>query len=125
MVAGTAVPNLLQVEGLSIMKPPYGVLNAINLDRGEITWQVPHGETPDNVRNHPLLKGITVPKTGQPVSVGLAVTRSLVIVGDGMVTNPGGRPRGAMLRGYDKKTGAEVGAVSQTVRPVAASSATM
>ena len=34
-----------------------------------------------------------------------------VIVGDGQVTNPGNRPRGAMLRAYDKASGKEVGAV--------------
>jgi quinoprotein glucose dehydrogenase len=106
-----AAPNLLQVDGLPIMKPPYGVLNAINLDRGEIVWQVPHGETPDAVRNHPALQGKTIPQTGQNVSVGLAVTKSLVIVGDGQVTNPGNRPRGAMLRAYDKTNGKEVGAI--------------
>jgi quinoprotein glucose dehydrogenase len=104
-------PNLLTVDGLPIMKPPYGVLAAINLDRGELVWQVPHGETPDAVRNNPVLKGLNIPKTGQSVSVGLVVTRSLVILGDGQVTNPGGRPRGAMLRAYNKTNGAEVGAV--------------
>jgi glucose dehydrogenase len=103
--------NLLNVDGLPIMKPPYGVVAAINLDRGEMVWQVPHGDTPDAVRNHPALKGITIPKTGQSVSVGLTVTRTLVIVGDGQVTNPGNRPRGAMLRAYDKASGKEVGAV--------------
>ena len=45
------------------VKPPYGTLSAINLDRGEIVWQVPHGDTPDNVRNHPALKGLNIPKT--------------------------------------------------------------
>ena len=54
---------------------------------------------------------MNIPKTGQSVSVGLVVTRSLVILGDGQVTNPGGRPRGAMLRAYNKTNGAEVGAV--------------
>jgi quinoprotein glucose dehydrogenase len=106
-----AAPNLLQVDGLPIMKPPYGVVNAINLDRGEIVWQVPHGETPDAVRNHPALQGKNIPKTGQNVSVGLVVTKSLVILGDGQVTNPGNRPRGAMLRAYDKSNGKEVGAI--------------
>ncbi|PYQ80138.1 MAG: hypothetical protein DMG01_07070, partial [Acidobacteria bacterium] len=37
----------LQVEGLPIVKPPYGVLSAIDLDKGELKWQVPHGDTPD------------------------------------------------------------------------------
>jgi quinate dehydrogenase (quinone) len=35
----------------------------------------------------------------------------LVVVGDPQVTSPPGRPRGAMLRGYDKTNGKEVGAV--------------
>jgi quinoprotein glucose dehydrogenase len=103
--------NFLTVDGLPILKPPYGVLSAINLDRGEISWQVPHGDTPDAVRNHPALSGKNIPKTGQNISVGLTITKTLVIVGDGQTTNPGNRPRGAMLRGYDKATGKEVGAV--------------
>ena len=96
------------MQGLPIVKPPYGVLSAINLDRGEILWQVPHGDTPDNIRNHPALKGLNIPKTGQPgtAGVGLMVTKTLVVMGDPQVTNPGNRPRGAMLRAYDKKTGA-------------------
>jgi quinoprotein glucose dehydrogenase len=104
-------PNLLLVDGLPIMKPPYGVLNAINLDRGEIVWKVAHGETPDVVRTHPALIGLNIPKTGQAESVGVLVTKALVIVGDGQVTSPGGRPRGAMLRAYDKSSGKEVGSV--------------
>ena len=94
------------MQGLPIVKPPYGVLSAINLDRGELIWQVPHGDTPDNVRNHPALKGMNIPKTGQNGSVGLLVTKTLVIMGDPQVTTAPGRPRGAMLRAYDKATGA-------------------
>ena len=109
---GIAAANAgLTVQGLPIVKPPYGVLSAINLDRGELMWQVPHGDTPDNVRNHPALKGMNIPKTGQTGTsgVGLMVTRTLVVMGDPQVTNPGNRPRGAMLRAYDKKTGEQVG----------------
>ncbi|MBI3402164.1 MAG: PQQ-binding-like beta-propeller repeat protein [Acidobacteria bacterium] len=101
----------LQVEGLPIVKPPYGVLAAIDLDKGELKWQVPHGDTPDNVRNAPALAGMNIPKTGQNGSVGLLVTKTLVVLGDPQVTAPPGRPRGAMLRAYNKDTGAEVGAV--------------
>jgi quinoprotein glucose dehydrogenase len=36
----------LNVQGLPIVKPPYGVVSAINLDRGDLVWQVPHGDTP-------------------------------------------------------------------------------
>jgi quinoprotein glucose dehydrogenase len=101
----------LNVQNLPLVKPPYGVLAAIDLSRGELKWQVPHGETPDNIRNHPLLKGLNLPRTGQNGSIGLVVTKTLVILGDRQVTTPPGRARGAMLRAYDKQTGNEVGAV--------------
>jgi quinoprotein glucose dehydrogenase len=101
----------LTVEGLSILKPPYGVLSAIDLDQGKVLWKVPHGDTPDIVRNHPKLQGRKIPKTGQGGSVGLVITKTLVILGDPQATTMPDRPRGAMLRAYDKKTGQEVGAV--------------
>jgi len=103
----------LNVQGLPIYKPPYGMLTAINVDRGELMWQVPHGDTPDNIRTHPLLAGKTIPKTGQPGTsgVGLMVTKTVVVMGDPQITAPPGRQRGAMLRAYDKATGREVGAV--------------
>ncbi|MGD1097090.1 MAG: hypothetical protein ABSB35_34530 [Bryobacteraceae bacterium] len=96
--------------GLPIVKPPYGVISAINLDKGELQWQVPYGETPDNVRDHPALKGMNIGNTGQAGSVGLVVTKSLVVLGDSQLTSVT-HPRGAMLRAYDKTTGKEVGAV--------------
>jgi quinoprotein glucose dehydrogenase len=99
------------VQGLSLLKPPYGTVSAINLDKGEITWQVAHGDTPDNVRNHPALRGLNIAKTGQAGNVGLAITKTLVVVGDPGVTTTPDHPRGAMLRAYDKATGKEVGAV--------------
>jgi quinoprotein glucose dehydrogenase len=112
--AEDAVANAgLTVQGLPIYKPPYGMLSAINLDRGEITWQVAAGDTPDNVRNHPLLRGLNIPKTGQPgvSGVGLMVTKTVVVMGDSQVTTSPEHPRGAMLRAYDKTSGREVGAV--------------
>jgi quinoprotein glucose dehydrogenase len=99
------------VQGLSLLKPPYGTMNAINLDKGEITWQVPHGDTPDQVRNHPALRGLTIPKTGQTGNVGLVVTKTVVVAGDPLVTTLPNRPRGASLHAYDKANGNEVGAV--------------
>jgi quinoprotein glucose dehydrogenase len=87
------------------------VLNAIDLDKGEIKWQVPHGDTPDAVRNSPILKGMNIPKTGLPGSVGLFVTKTLVVLGDPAITTTPEHPRGAMLRAYDKNTGQQVGAV--------------
>jgi quinoprotein glucose dehydrogenase len=103
----------LTVDGLTILKPPYGTISAINLDRGEIVWQVPHGDTPDVVRNHPALKGLTIPRTGQAGTggIGLMVTKALVVMGDPQLTTTPEHPRGAMLRGYDKSTGKEIGAL--------------
>ncbi|MFN7983779.1 MAG: hypothetical protein U0Q11_18180 [Vicinamibacterales bacterium] len=100
------------LDGLPIVKPPYGVIAAIDLNNnGKLLFQVPHGDTPDNVRNHPLLKGLDIPKTGQGNSVGVMVTKTVVVAGDPQITQPPGRARGAMLRAYNKQTGAEVGAV--------------
>ena len=93
------------------MKPPYGILSAINLDRGELMWQVPHGDTPDIVRNHPALKGMDIPKTGQPGNVGLVITKTMVVMGDPQVTTTPDHPRGAMLRAYDKNDGKQIGAI--------------
>jgi len=100
----------LNVRGLPLEKPPYGKITAIDLNRGEIAWQVAHGETPDNVKNNPALKGLTIPRTGQSGNVGTLVTRTVVVAGDPRATTMNGT-RGAMLRAYDKQTGAEVGAV--------------
>jgi quinoprotein glucose dehydrogenase len=105
------VVSYTTVEGLPLVKPPYGVLAAIDLMRGELKWQVPHGDTPDVVRNHPKLKGLTIPKTGQAGSVGVLVTKTLVIAADPQVTTTPDHPRGAMMRAYDKQTGQQVGAV--------------
>ena len=101
----------LTVQGLSIVKPPYGALAAIDLEKGVVKWRTPHGDTPDVVRNHPLLKGMTIPRTGQNGSVGLVITKTLVILGDPQFTTTETHPRGAMLRAYDKLSGKEVGAV--------------
>ena len=100
------------MQGLPLIKPPYSTISAINLDRGEIVWQVPHGDTPDVVRNSPALKGLTIPRTGQSgYNIGTLVTKTLVIAGDGQITTTPEHPRGAMLRAYDKATGKEVGGV--------------
>jgi len=98
------------VDGLPINKPPYGVISAINLDRGELSWQVPHGDTPDAIRNHPALKGLNIPRTGQQTSVGTIVTSGLVIAGEPNISTAG-HPRGALLRAYDKRTGKDAGSV--------------
>jgi quinoprotein glucose dehydrogenase len=103
--------RLLTIRGLPMVKPPWGRISAIDLKTGDILWQVPHGETPDNVREHPDLQGVDIPRTGRIGRVGTLITKTLVIAGEpGVFTTPSGE-RGAMLRAYDKRTGVEVGEV--------------
>jgi quinoprotein glucose dehydrogenase len=101
----------LSVQGLPLLRPPYGTLTAIDMNRGEILWQVAHGQTPDDIREHPLLASIDLPRTGQAGSPGTLVTRTLVIAGERLYTTTPSGDLGAMLRAYDKSTGREVGAV--------------
>ena len=113
-----------EVQGLPIIKPPWGRITAIDLNRGEIVWQVAHGETPEFVQNHPALVGVDIPRTGRVADaggssggIGTLVTRTLVISGEGGAPEDGvyGTPapgRGAKLYAYDKATGEERGAIA-------------
>jgi quinoprotein glucose dehydrogenase len=96
-----------------LLKPPYGSITAIDMSRGEILWKVAHGETPDDIRNHPLLKGLNIPRTGQAgvPAPGQLVTKTLLIAGERIYTTTSTGELGAMLRAYDKASGREVGAV--------------
>ena len=118
-----AVDAALNIDGIPLIKPPWGRITAIDLKQGEILWQVPHGETPDNIKNHPLLQGIDIPRTGRIGRVGTLITKSLVIAAEsgGTITLPSGE-EGAYLRAYDKATGADAG---QVVVPAAASGSPM
>jgi quinoprotein glucose dehydrogenase len=105
------VQGSLTVQGLPLLKPPYSQISAIDLKTGTILWQKPHGDTPDNVRNNPALKGLTIPRTGHGGAAITLVTKTLVIAGEkGTVTQSDGRV-GAMLRAYNKATGEDAGAV--------------
>ena len=118
-----AVDAALNIDGIPLIKPPWGRITAIDLKQGEILWQVAHGETPDNIKNHPLLQGIDIPRTGRIGRVGTLITKSLVIAAEsgGTITLPSGE-EGAYLRAYDKVTGADAG---QVVVPAAASGSPM
>ena len=86
------------------MKPPYGRITAIDLNRGEHAWMVPNGDGP---RDHPLLKDLNLPPLGQPGRASPLLTKTLLFLsegGPGMVrTPPGGG--GKKFRAYDKATG--------------------
>jgi len=101
------------VQGLPLVKPPYDRITAYDMNTGELLWQKTHSSTPDDIRNHPALRGLDLPRLGQPgrTFIGTLTTKSLLIAGEGGVhTNAAGK-RVALLRAYDKLTGEDAGAV--------------
>ena len=75
------------------MKPPWGTLNAIDLNKGEIAWQVPLGEFEELTQ-----KGI--PKTGTENYGGPVVTAGgLIFIG---------ASKDEYFRAFDKNTGEEL-----------------
>jgi quinoprotein glucose dehydrogenase len=89
------------VQGLPLVSPPYAVLTAIDLNKGELAWKVPIGEGSQAIRNHPLLKGVPLPdRLGSPNSRGgaLVVKSGLVFIGGG----------DKYFYAFDTKTGKEV-----------------
>jgi quinoprotein glucose dehydrogenase len=109
--AGEGGGGALSVQGLPLIKPPYGRITAIDLNKGVLAWQIAHGDTPDNIKNHAALKGLTIPRTGRQGRIGVLATKTLVIAGEGGFATQANGQRGALLRAYDKATGHDAGAV--------------
>ena len=86
---------------LPLLKPPYGRIVAYDMNTGEIMFNIPNGETPDRIREHPALKGVDVGNTGQNSHANLLVTKTLLIYGEG-------RGGDRYLRALDKRTGKEL-----------------
>jgi len=101
--------------GLPVFKPPYGKITAIDMNTGEHLWWIPNGETPDRIRNNPLLAGIDIGNTGSQSDATVLVTKSLLMWAEGR----GGR---AVWYAADKRTGERVGEVEI---PAASSTAPM
>ena len=114
------VTNPFGPELLPVVKPPYGRITAIDLNTGEHVWQVPHGSGP---RDHPLLKDLDLPPLGWPRRGHVLVTKTLLIAfQEGAVARFDISESGnafqlyqttseAMLRAFDKDTGALVAEV--------------
>jgi len=104
--AGGAPP--LTAFGLPLIKPPYGRVTAINMNTGDHVWMQPIGNTPENIKNHPMLKGVTIPKTGRPGRTGIMVTKSLLWAGERGPLDTVNGEQVSWFRSYDKATGAVV-----------------
>lgn len=99
-------------KGLPLIKPPYGRITAIDLNKGEHVWQVAHGDGP---RNHPAIKDLKLPPLGSAANGvlsngGLVLTKNLLFIiqadedyGNMMHMGPQG-----WLRAFDKTNGAVV-----------------
>ena len=124
---GTQLPPTL--DGLPLLKPPYGRVTAIDLNKGDTKWVAAIGDGP---RNHPLLKDLKLPALGAPIRNAALVTKSLLFVamgagnlGGGGNLPIGGRPLSkpiiepTKLRVYDKATGAPLWEFEAPSRPLA------
>ena len=92
---GVRVPR---VRGLPIVQPPYGRITALDMNSGEMLWQIANADTPERIANNPALEGVNLPRTGVETKSGLLVTKTLLFAGEGV----GG---GNLFRAHDKASG--------------------
>lgn len=94
-IGGGSLGGNPTIQGLPIIKPPYGRITAIDLNTGDNAWMVPYGSPSAAVVNNPALKALNIdPKTlGGGDRSPLLVTKTLLFGG------------GTQLRVLDKKTG--------------------
>ena len=95
---GIRIPR---VDGLEVVKPPYGRVTAIDMNTGDHLWWVANTNTPDRIKNHPLLQGVDLPDTGVPTRSGVLLTKTLLFVTEGVGT----ADAGPSMRVINKQTG--------------------
>lgn len=95
---GVRIPR---IQGLEVVKPPYGRVTAIDMNTGDHLWWVANTDTPDRIANHPLLQGVDLPDTGVPTRSGVLLTKTLLFVGEGN----GSADAGPSMRVINKQTG--------------------
>ena len=93
------------LQGLPLIKPPWGRITAIDMNEGEHLWQIASGPTPKAIAEHPALKGIEIPPTGTATRPVTLVTKTLLFTAEGWGATP-------VLRAHDKATGAVVAEVA-------------
>jgi quinoprotein glucose dehydrogenase len=98
----------LNAFGLPLIKPPYGRVTAINMNTGDHVWMAAIGGTPETIKNHKMLQGVTIPRTGRPGRTGIMLTKTLMFAGErGPLDTVDGQTV-SWFRSYDKATGAIV-----------------
>jgi glucose dehydrogenase len=97
-------PGVPTLDGLPIVKPPYGRITAIDMTTGAHLWMVANGDGP---RHHRLLKDLDPPPLGIPGRPAPLVTKSLLFLGEGSDSIPGIKDGmwGTRFRAYDKTNG--------------------
>ena len=95
------------IDGLPLVKPPYGRITAIDMNRGEHVWMVANGDGP---RDHPLLAGLDLPPLGNGNRPTPLVTKTLLFIGEGSDAIIGTREGmwGTKFRALDKTTGERI-----------------
>ena len=112
MTTGTTIADFAVVnrgdfrgpQGLPIYKPPYSRIVAIDMNTGEHLWEALNGETPERIRNHPALRNVDLPNTGQTSRAVTMATKTLLLTAEGS----GGA---SVLHALDKASGARIGTV--------------
>ena len=103
-VAYSMVGRVPDVQGLPLLKPPYGRITAIDMRTGSLRWTMANSDTPAEILEHPALAGLSIPRTGKPTRAPLLATRTLLFAGEGWLGDP-------VLRAHDKNTGAIVASI--------------
>ena len=100
-------------RGLPLLKPPYSTITAIDMNRGEILWQVPNGDRAPNVENNPALEGIDLPPLG-------GGGRHPIVATPNFLVHAQNYQDGSLLVARDKATGEELGSIEIPARAIAA-----
>jgi quinoprotein glucose dehydrogenase len=97
-----ATSPIPQINGLRLLKPPYGRITAYDMNKGDIAFTIPNGDTPPNIKAALEAAGVKdVQPTGSPSQAHLLVTKNFLFATEGS----GGQP---ILHAYDKRTGANI-----------------
>ena len=86
-------------NGLPLLKPPFGQLTAVNLNTGDLAWQVALGDNA-RLRSNPALRGAKAPE-----KLGAAGVQGAIVTKGGVIFVGGGD---SAFHAVDKGTGEEL-----------------